>query len=122
MQGRRTRKWWKERWVADHYAQLKSAALLRAHIEHKGITLAALAEQASYHRIANGEPKVSRQMISLLVHSDEVTPTGRPKGLRTCSPSLAAAIESALGVPDHVLFDVLPKSSDKRNNEKAEAA
>jgi hypothetical protein len=122
---RRDRKWWKERWVADHYAHLKSRELLRAHINHKGYSIAKLAELASFHRIANGGEKVSRQMISLLVNDPtEINPkTGQPfKALNTCSPDLAAALEHALDVPDHMIFDVLPKSRDKRELNKAHAA
>lgn len=120
----RTKRWWKERWVADHYAKLRSPNLLRAHIEHKGLTLARLAALASYHRIANGGEKVSRQMISLLAQGDEINPkTGKPfRHLATCTPDLAAAIESALDVPDHLLFEIVPKSRDKRQTVKGEAA
>lgn len=122
MSERRTQKWWREHLMAESYAHLRSPVLLRAHMDHKGVTATTLARQASYHRIANGHPKVSRQMISLLLHAGELDGHGKPKGLASCSVSLGQAIESALDVPDGVLFDVRPKSSHKRETAKADAA
>lgn len=114
MATRRTKRWWKERWVADHYAQIRSPKLLAGHIEYRGFTsLERFARAVSSERIKNGHDKgVSRQMISYLAN-------GR---LHTCEPDLAAAIESVLQVPDHTLFVVLPKSSQKRETRKADAA
>ena len=113
MATRRTERWWKERWVADHYAALKHQKMLEGQMEHRGFTCAALAEAASYERIRNGSGKgVSRQMISYL----------KSGKLRTCEPDLAGAIERVLDVPPHTLFDVLPKSRDTRESHKGHAA
>jgi hypothetical protein len=109
----RRRKWWKEHWVADHYAVLKSPKLLEGQMEHRGYTCAQLADAASYERIRNGARRgVSRQMISYLKN-------GR---LKSCEPDLAFAIEKVLDVPAHMLFDVLPKSRDTRQTVKGRAA
>lgn len=107
MPGTRNKRWWKERWVADHYAQLKSPKLLEGQMEHRGFNAARLAEAVSFERFRIGAGKgVSRQMISYLK-------TGR---VRTCGPDLAAAIEKVLDVPPNTLFDVLPKSREKRHS------
>lgn len=110
---RRDRRWWREVWVADHYAQLKSAGLLVEFMKHNDVSCASLARKASYERRENGSGKtVSRQMIGHLK-------TGH---VRTCEPDLAAAIERVLNVPDHLLFDVLPKSHAARQAVKNERA
>lgn len=120
----RTRRWWKERSLADSYARIKSPAMLRAHIEHKGYSLTRMAQLVSYQRMADGGQKVSRQMISMLTRDSEVNPkTGKPFWhLATCSLDLAVAIETVLEVPDHFYFDVLSKSRDKRQTVNGEAA
>lgn len=113
MATRRDRRWWKERWVAAHYAVLKSPKLLEGQMEHRGFTCAALADAASYERIRNGSGKgVSRQMISYL----------RAGKIKSCEPDLAEAIERVLDVPAHAFFDVLPKSRDTRQTIKGQAA
>lgn len=122
MTTRRDRKWWKERWVADHYAVLKSPALLRAHIEHRGESIAVFAEQVAYARIhitGDKDKGCSRQMISALVHADTQT---RKRRVKSCEPDLAAAVERVLNLPPHMLFDVLPKSRDKRELANGQAA
>lgn len=111
MPTRRDQKWWKERWVAGHYAELKSKALLAAHMEHKGYNAAALARVVTHERLRTGGSRgCSRQMISALLNTQRVN---------SCEPDLAAAIERVLDVPDHMLFDVLPKSHDKRETAKS---
>lgn len=113
MSTRRDHRWWKERWVADHYAQLKSPAALLGFMDHKGHTCASLARVATHERQRNGSDRgCSRQMISYLT-------TGKVK---SCEPDLAAAIERVLDLPDHALFAVLPKSREKRDNVKGQAA
>ncbi len=112
MSARRDHRWWKERWVAGYYAELRSPGLLLEHMNYKGRGVTELARLASYERVANGGQKVSHQMISQLLHGKK----------KQCRPDLAAAIERVLDVPPHVLFDVLPKSRDKRDDAKGEAA
>lgn len=104
---RRHRKWWKESWVADHYAKLKAPEILREFMKHKGFSITELARRATLERTENGGPKVSRQMISYLVNGD----------LHSCKPDLAACIELVLDVPAHAIFDVLPKSSTDGQND-----
>lgn len=106
-------KWWKEQWMADHYGSLKSPKLLEGAMEYRDFTCTSLAAAVSYERGVDGSGKgVSRQMISYLVNGK----------VKTCEPDLAAAIERALDVPPHTIFDVLPKSSGRRQSAKADAA
>lgn len=112
MSQRRDRRWWKEHWVAGYYAEQKTPGLLLQLMRHKDISVTKMARLASYERIAEGGKKVSHQMISQLASGQ----------LRTCKPDLAAAIERVLDVPDHFIFSVLPKSRDKRDDTKADAA
>lgn len=100
---RRDRRWWKERWVADHYAVIKSAGLLVEFMKHKEMSCAKLARLASYERQEMTGKTVSRQMIGHLK-------TGHVK---SCETDLAAAIERALDVPDHMLFDIRSKRAEK---------
>lgn len=109
---RRDRKWWKERWVAGHYAKLRSSGLLVEFMKDRNHNSASLARLAAIQRQAESGRGVSRQMISYMVNG-KVT---------TCEPDLAAAIERVLNVPPHVLFEVLPKSRDTRHNVKGRAA
>jgi hypothetical protein len=113
MATRRDRRWWKERWVAGHFAQLKSPKVLEGLMDHHNLTCEKLARLASYERIHHGSGKgVSRQMISYL----------RSGKLKTCEPDLAAAIERVFDLPAHSVFDVLPKSRDTREINKGQAA
>lgn len=110
---RRDRRWWKERWVADHYAHLRESAKLLDAMRLHNHNASSLARVVSYERIHNGSGKgVSRQMISYLAN-------GR---IKQCEPDLAAAIERVLLLPPQFLFDVLPKSRDKRESLKGHAA
>ena len=103
----------RERWVADHYGQIKSPLLLQGHMDHRQFNCANLAEAVAYERIRGGSTKgVTRQMISYLK-------TGKVK---TCEPDLARAIEKVLDVPEGTLFDVLPKSRATRQDVKGCAA
>lgn len=107
---RRDHRWWKERWVTSHYAEIKSPKLLDGQMEHTGWTCASLAKAVERERIKGGSDRgCSRQMISLLKN-------GR---LRTCEPDLAGIIEQVLGVAPQTLFSVLPKSRDKRETAKS---
>lgn len=121
MPTRRGRKWWREQWLSTHYAELRSADLLNAHIRHKGYTIAKVAELATHQLIVMGAERrtVSRQMVSVLCQGYR-GPDKRT--VKTCSVEVAQAIERALDVPDTVLFAVLEKSSDKREIAKADAA
>jgi hypothetical protein len=103
--------------VADHYAKLKSPQMLRSHMEYKQHTPTSLAASVTRERERLSEKGVSRQMISYLLAG-----TNGQRPVNSCSPDLAAAIERVLDVPDHTLFDVLPKSRDKRELAKADAA
>lgn len=110
---RRDRRWWRERWVARHYAEIKSPKLLEGQMEHLGWSCAALAKAVERERQRDGSARgCSRQMISLLKNGT----------LRTCEPDLAGIIEQVLGVAPQTLFSVLPKSHDKRETAKGEAA
>jgi len=112
MSQRRDHRWWKERWVSGYYAELKTPELLLGLMRHKDMNVTKLARLASYERIAGGGKKVSHQMISQLLNGQ----------LKSCRPDLAAAIERVLDVPDHFIFSVQPKSRDKRDDAKGEAA
>src|SRR5437868_3483332 len=114
MQTRRDHRWWKERWVAAHYAYLRSPELLSAHMKHKNHSASSLARVVSYERLRNGGDKgCSRQMISALLQYGRV---------KSCEPDLAAAIERVLDVPDHLLFELRSKSRDARQTVKGQAA
>lgn len=114
MSVRHTKRWWRELFMATHYAHLRTPDLLRKHLEHKGWTIAQLAHLATNEMVLLGFPdkKVSRQMVSALLQGDR-GPNRRT--IKTCSTLTAQAIEQALGLPAGVIFDVLEKSSVKRD-------
>lgn len=97
---RRDHRWWKERWVAGTYANLKAPEILKGWLIHKAWTVSELARRANRERLAESDKGVSRQMISQLVNGT----------LHSCEPDLAACIERVLDAPEHGIFDVLPKS------------
>ena len=113
MPARRSPRWGRERWVADHYAVLKSPKLLEGQMDHRDYTCAELARVVDRERIRGGSQRgCSRQMISQLK-------TGK---LKSCEPDLAGIIEQILGVAPQTLFSVLPKSRETRQTIKADAA
>ena len=108
---RRTRRWWLEAWVTAYKAELKSPAALKAFMDHKGWSANRLAEAVRIERVRQfGKDKTcSRQMICKLL-------AGKPN---TCSPDLAAIIETVLDLPPHALFALVPKSSQQQQGRAA---
>jgi hypothetical protein len=99
--------------VKDEYAVCRSGKLLEGHMELRGHSCASLAEAVTIERVRNRSGKrCSRQMISYLK-------TGK---LKSCEPDLAKAIETVLNVLEGTLFNVLPKSRDKREVTEGQAA
>lgn len=105
MTQRRTKRWWREQFVATHYASLGTPEVLAGLIKHKGFDTVTFATAVSNERIRRGSQRgVTPQMIGQL----------RNGRVRQCSVDLAESIESVLGVPNGLLFTVREKSSDKR--------
>lgn len=113
MTKRRTKRWWRDQFVASHYAALSTPEVLAGLIKHKGYDTVTFAAAVTAERIRlGGQRGVSPQMIGQL----------RNGRLKQCSVDLAEAIESVLGVPNGFIFSVREKSSDKRQIAKVDAA
>lgn len=118
MQERRTRRWWRELFVATHYAKRKIApGLLRAQMVNEKYSVTTLAhavniEIAKAYSGAGTPRTVSRQAVSLIINDD----------MDSCKIDLADALAKALHVPTEMLFDVLKKSNNERETRKQGAA
>lgn len=110
---RRTKKWWREQFVATHYAALNRAGILSELMTFRGYDTVSLARAVTSERMRLGSSKgVSPQMIGQL----------RNGRVTQCSPDLAQAIESVLQVPTGVVFTVREKPSHRQLKAKADAA
>lgn len=113
MKQRRTKRWWREQFVASHYAALSTPEVLAGLIKHKGFDTVTFATAVGTERQRRGSKRgVTPQMIGQL----------RNGRLTQCSVDLAEAIESVLGVPSGFIFTVREKPSVKRETAKADAA
>lgn len=113
---RRTKRWWREQFVASHYAVLNSKVLLAELMKHKGYNTVTLARAVSNERIRRGaKVGVTSQMIGQLRNPD-------PRRVKSCSVDLAECIEAVLDVPAQLLFTVREKSNTTRETSKDCAA